>query len=286
MKAIKTEKPEKVTKVATVMTVNAEAMYGKRPELKWLPITALYVDSTYQRNPDSKASKKNIAYIRENFSWRYFGVLSVCQVESKKQYAIVDGQHRYLAAKAMGALTELPCAILKIEEVEKQAENFVVINKRRVNMNSLADFHAAVAAGVKEARQLKALLDDCKITVPKYNLIAGATEPNEVQCVGTLVKMLGRHTTQQMKWGLTIIRDAYGEEKGIMRASLVKAMIQFITIHADADRGIMIQALQNLDPEKIEDDARAAVRVSGGTTQENIMMQIDRKYKSLLRKEK
>jgi hypothetical protein len=38
---------------------------GQKPELKWLAVDKLYVDSRYQRNTKSKASEKNLEY-----TWR------------------------------------------------------------------------------------------------------------------------------------------------------------------------------------------------------------------------
>jgi hypothetical protein len=84
---------------------------GAKPELKWIDVAKLYVDPEYQREAGSKASKRNIEYMRLNFSWAFFGALVVCYIKEKKQYAVIDGQHRFLVAKSLSALTEVPCIV-------------------------------------------------------------------------------------------------------------------------------------------------------------------------------
>ncbi len=84
---------------------SALAKAGEKPELKWIKITQLYVDSEYQRSAKSQRSQTNITYMRENFSWAFCGALVVCYIKATKQYAIIDGQHRYLVAKSLPGWT-------------------------------------------------------------------------------------------------------------------------------------------------------------------------------------
>ena len=257
---------------------------GPKPELKWIDIGKLYVDPQYQRSAKSDRSKSNIAYMRQNFSWAFFGALVVCHVPAKKQYAIIDGQHRYLVAQSMDAITEVPCLVINDLDIKKQAKSFVVMNTKRVVLHSLAAFHAAVAAGEDDAVALKEILDDAKITIPDSPKPKGSTLPRETHSVGTLLSMLGRYSKKQMKWALTIIPEAYGDEKGQMRAMLIKGLVEFIKVNPDADRDRMIQVLQDIDPFKIEADARASVKINGGSSTAAIFTALERLYKSAGRK--
>lgn len=269
-----------------VIGVNKALGLGQKPELKWISLNEMFIDDSYQRNTESKASQKNIAQIKAEFSWEYCGALTVCFVAVKKKYAIIDGQHRFLAAKLRSDIVQLPCVVFKIDKVEQQAKNFFTMNKKRVNINTLADFHAACAAGDTDANSLKQLMKEINITIPKSPAASGQTGAREVQSPSTLLRMLGKYSKKQIQWALNIIPEAYGEEKGMLRVALIKAMASFIKIHVDADRGTMLKVLADTDPKKLEDDARAAQRISGGGTQNYILEAIDRKYKSFLRKEK
>ena len=62
---------------------------GPKPDLKWLSVEKLYVDSRYQRNTKSKASEKNLVNLKQNFLWAYCGALIVCWVASEKKFAVV-----------------------------------------------------------------------------------------------------------------------------------------------------------------------------------------------------
>jgi hypothetical protein len=64
---------------------------GPKPELRWIKVTELYIDQAYQRSAKSEASRKNLAYMQEHFSWAHCGALIVCHMPEKKQYTVIDG---------------------------------------------------------------------------------------------------------------------------------------------------------------------------------------------------
>ncbi len=69
-------------------------------------------------------------------------------------------------------------------DLKKQAKSFVVMNTKRVKLHNLGAFHAAVAAGEEDARALKSILDEAKITIPDSVRAKGETFPRETQAVG------------------------------------------------------------------------------------------------------
>lgn len=50
------------------------------------------------------------------------------------------------------------------------------------------------------------------------------------------MKMLGKYSEKQIKWGLNIIPDAYGKTKGQMRSNIIRVMVEFVKLHPDVDR--------------------------------------------------
>jgi len=257
---------------------------GPKPELKWIDIGKLYVDPQYQREAGSKASKKNIEYMRMNFSWAFCGALVVCYMKDKKQYAIIDGQHRYLVAKSLSAIDKLPCIIVSDLDVERQAKSFMAINTKRVILNSLASFHAAIAGGDPTACSVKQLLDECGIEVPKSPCGAGDTGRRQTHAVGSIAKLMAKYTPEQLKWALSIIPEAFGEKRGMLRASMIKALAEFIKLNPALDRPRFVQVLGKLDPVQMESDARSYVSIKGGTTSAAMVEVIDRAYRNSGRK--
>lgn len=253
---------------------------GDKPELKWLKITQLYIDHDYQRSAKSSKSRANLAYMQEHFSWAHCGALIVCWEPEKKQYAVVDGQHRLLAAIARNDIPELPCVVISGQDFQRQAKSFVVINTKRVTMNPLAKFHAAVSAGEEDAISVKGLLDECGLEVPRNPVMKGETDPRQIQCVGTLLSLLGSHSRKQLVWALSIIPEAYGDEPGQMRSGLVKALADFIKARPDTDRARMVEVLRGVDPDELEQNARSYKAIEGGTSKAAMTAALERLYKN------
>src|SRR5690606_19559428 len=151
----------------------------------------------------------------------------------------IDGQHRYLAALTRDDIDELPCVVISDQDFKEQAKSFVAINTKRVNLHSLGKYHAAVAAGDETAMDIAGMLMECKITVPKSPVLKGETKPRELQAIGTIARMIDTYSQKQLMWALTVIPEAYPEERGQLRASLIKALAAFIKKHPDADRNRM-----------------------------------------------
>ena len=257
---------------------------GIKPELKWIALDKLYVDHNYQRNTKSKASERNLDSMKEDFRWVYCGALMVCWVPSQKKYAVIDGQHRLQAALWRKDIDALPCLIISEMDVEKQAKSFVAINTKRVQLNSLAAFHAAVASGDKTAATIKDILDDCKVEIPRNPMMGTLLEPNQMQSPGTLASLVGRYSRKHICWALTIIVEAYVDKKGMLRAQLIKALTEFAKKTPDVDRARMLKVLSGLDPIQLEADARSYVTIGGGTTLSAMVEAITRLYKNAGRK--
>ena len=78
-----------------------------------------------------------------------------------------------------------------------------------------------------------------------------------------------------------MIPEAYGDEPGVLRASLIQAMADWIKRHPDTDRGVMIETLQEIDLDELEKDARAYRAIEGKRVAEAIMLVLEKKYNSM-----
>lgn len=253
---------------------------GVKPELKWIKLTELYIPSEYQRTVKGDSSQKNIRYIRDNFNWASCGALLVCELEKSKpkQYAVIDGQHRFLAADAHGGIAELPCVVISPREAQKQAGHFIEVNSRRIKLNNLAEYHAAVVAGEPNATSVAAILKKADVAVPVNPLANKDCPSRTTQAIGSLLKMIDSYSESQIIWALTIIPEAYGKKPGVMRASLLKAMAEWIKSHPDTSRQVMIRTLQDLDLDQLEKDARAYRAIEGKSGLQAFMVVIERQY--------
>ena len=69
-----------------------------------------------------------------------------------------------------------------------------------------------------------------------------------------------------------------------MRASLIKALAEFIKVKPDADRGRMVEVLRGFDPEELERSARSYMAIEGGTSKAAMTAALERHYKSVGRR--
>jgi hypothetical protein len=258
---------------------------GKKPELKWIKLAELYIDHKYQRSADGGASKANLKYMREYFSWAACGALIVCHMPDKKQYAVIDGQHRFRAAKMRDDIKELPCVVIDGQDVREQAQSFVAINTKRVALHSLSAYHAAIVAGDPDALAVSDIVKKCGIEIPRSPVQGGTTGPQQTQAIATIQMLLRNYNEKHVKFALTILSEAFPEKRSLMRSNILKALAEFSSmLPPAATRQSAMQALQVSDIEKLEHDARASVRVAGGVVYKIMAEAMIRNLKTLSRR--
>jgi hypothetical protein len=99
-----------------------------------------------------------------------------------------------------------------------------------------------------------------------------------------MLRMLETCSKAQAKWVLTIIPDAYGDEKGQMRSALITTLASAITQDPKLDRAAMIDALRDNDPTDLQETARAIAKAQGGKVPQHMLDVLMRCYRSKLRK--
>jgi len=190
---------------------------GKRGELKWVPVDKLMIDNSYQR-PVGADGKRNIRRIVEGFHFSLFSPVVVAPRRNGR-YAVIDGQHRAIAAALHGGVDELPALVLKCSEAD-EARAFHTINGTVTRVNIQYLFRARVAAGDKDALACVDVCDVAGARIIPYPVQSSQLKPGETLACGTIEKCLSR----------------YGRE------ILVRA-IELITKTGDGNPGLVAQAL-------------------------------------------
>jgi hypothetical protein len=151
--------------------VNAKVR-GAVGTLKVVPISQLYVDSTYQRAV-SAGSVRNIKRICSAFDWAKF--LPVIVAREVDRYLVIDGQHRTIAAATVG-VKQVPCYILSCSPAEA-ASAFAAINGNVTPMQPIDLWFAELAAKDPDAVALQQVLDAAgvKVTRKKEGFAVGET---------------------------------------------------------------------------------------------------------------
>jgi len=230
--------------------------------LAFVPVAALVVDRRYQRRT-SEASRSRIRKIVAGFAWSKFGAIAVTEV-GEGQYAVIDGQHRALAACVVGA--EAVPAVIASGDIARQAEDFVGINAVRTSVAAIDKFRARVAAGDEVAVQVNAMLTELEIST---DVPAGAgVRYRETRAVSTLEKLQKRLGRGVVFTALETLLDAQPDQHNLLTAFSIEvtAMVVARMIDAGRDLARLDAVLADTDLETLKEEASALRKLTGGGT--------------------
>lgn len=126
-----------------------------------IPVTELFVDTTYQRLVQSKAPK-----IAKEWDDRKCKMLEISYREDIDKYAIIDGQNRWTAAKMIG-ITHLHCQIYENLSIEEEARIFAEQNDNVTRIASADKFKSLLVMGNETCLLIKTLCDEFGISIRK-----------------------------------------------------------------------------------------------------------------------
>lgn len=193
---------------------------GTKPSLSWLPIKSLRIDPSYQREIVRNGAR-NIGSIARNFDWDLFGIVVVASIGTA-EFAIVDGQHRTIAA-ALRGIEEVPCIIVSADPA-KQAKSFAAINGNVTAISKMAIFHAEVMAGDQRAIALRDACAAAGVTVCKYPVPSNMMEPGQTLAISTLAAMLKVYGGDHLTLALRCITDVGLSNIGLIKSPVIKAL--------------------------------------------------------------
>lgn len=193
---------------------------GARPEIGWLDIEELGVDSRYQREIMQRG-RANIFAIAEQFRWSRFGPVIVA-AKKGRLYPIIDGQHRTTAAALVG-FRKVPCHIVEAD-IAEQAAAFRAINGNITQITPTQLFHAGLAAGEPSAIKLQAVCDASEVKIARYPKKQADMQKGETLACGALAAMLKQHGAEILTAALRCITRTGGGNPGWVRPQLIRAL--------------------------------------------------------------
>jgi ParB-like chromosome segregation protein Spo0J len=234
---------------------------GDRPALEWVPIAAIGVDSSYQR----ELKPALVAKILSKFSWAKFGAVVLARHEDGR-FTVVEGQHRVKAAELHPNVEAVPAVVVSHQDVKGEAESFLAINRDRMAVGTVEQYWAGLTAGDEKmaaiARVLAAASCDATPTTGDY------AKPNHTGAIGAVGRSLERFGHGATRRALLIIRAAWPDERKTLRGSLIQALARIVRANekvlADAD---MVAALRRESIAKLTAHAEAFKKMSGGSAE-------------------
>lgn len=110
-------------------------------ELMMIPKGSLEVDSAYQRGQN----ELKVQHIASSWSWPAFGALIVARRGDR--FFVIDGQHRALAAIRRADVSDLPCVVFPMENIEQEALAFLDSNTSRKPLTTADKYKASLVVG-------------------------------------------------------------------------------------------------------------------------------------------
>lgn len=180
---------------------------GPAPDVAWnrraeVPVSALAIDRSYQRGVSEKG-KALIRQIVADFDAGAFQHLT--GYWSGERFALIDGQHRAIAAWVLGLAT-VPCDV--VAAARPPAEVFLHVNRARIGLRPFDKWTAAVAVGEPAARDLAAICEGLEL-MPVHQVPRWSGERAEFSA-GTQIGCIGRAWSMTRKHGRAVAEAAIG----------------------------------------------------------------------------
>lgn len=143
----------------------------------------LHVDPAYQR----RVWTNRVARMAANWSWVSCGTLLVAQRGKDAKtgtYFIIDGQHRWEAAKALDHVKELPCLCFQLDDIKDEAIGFLAANTERKYPSLAEQFKALLIA-----EDPVAIIAN-RLAAAAERHISAPSSPSTISCVSELMRLI------------------------------------------------------------------------------------------------
>jgi len=233
--------------------------------ITYLPVEALST-AKYNRKIDSSQVRK----IAGKFNNNLLGTLLVSYRDGN--YYIVDGQHRAVAMKLIGA-KKAPCEVLFGMSYEDEAQLFYDINVRAVQrpLTALEEVNGLFEAGDDEIREMFDVIESHGYEISRQ------VGENKIACVSAVKRTTQRYGTHALNNVLTIIKAAWGGDQNALKAQMVDGIAYLLNVYkSEIDTSRLSSKLKRISPIKIL--AGADADPSGGAKKTRVARQILKQY--------
>ena len=220
------------------------APLGRPPSIESRHPNELSIDDSYQRSIESSASQRLIRKIAQGWDWRMCLPL-VVSIRDDGLF-IIDGQHRWAAAKMRGDISWLPIWAARYESVADEAAMFVAMNRSRRAINRLDDFHAASSSGDELALEIRTLVTGAGFTVARRTG-SQTWNPGEVAFTTSIRNVLRKHGPKVCADALKLMAEAFPDEVLTAGAPVFSALTKIILSGEVPDRDRLFRALLTYD---------------------------------------
>ena len=233
---------------------------GEKPELQWVSVDLIDVDNNYQR----EVKPHLVDRILKKFSWSKFGAIVLSRGQNGR-FNVVEGQHRWAAAKLHPDVSEVPAVVVDHDDVKGEAESFLAINRDRMAVSSVEQYWAGLTAGDDRAVAVSNVLHKAGCDVVPAQ---GHYRPNLTNSISAIDRCLQRYGEAATRRALLIIRAAWPDETKALRGTLITALARIVRANekvvADPE---LVAAIRPQSLAKLTAHAEGFRKLSGGSSE-------------------
>lgn len=244
--------------MSTDVDVTTTAAIARGAYIDALAVDALFVDESYQRPADLGRARQLAA----RWDRRLAGVIEVSDrgEGAAPRYAVIDGQHRWQAARLCDPTPLLVASIHEGLSVADEARLFDRLNRERRRPSTWDHWRARKTGGDAAVVAIEA-------TVGQFGLrIDPAPKDGHVRCTATLEKLVALGGVELLESTLKVITDVWDNRMDAFDAPLVHAvgLIQhYLADRIDPHR--LTDTLMGVLPLKLKTQAAALETLTGTT---------------------
>lgn len=232
---------------------------GDKPELKWVALEAIMVDHNYQR----ELKPVLVAKILRKFAWKKFG--SVCLVEHLDgSFSVYEGQHRVAAARAHPKVTDVPATVVRLDDIQQEADAFLGINVDRASVTPVERFWAGLTAGDPALIRIRDVLAraGCEV-VPT----SGGHGSNMTNAVSAVQRAIDRFGEKAVVLALKTLKAAWTDDKSALAGTIISALSRLYRSNPEIEMDRFIMLLRQKRRAQLTADAENMRKIAGGAAE-------------------
>lgn len=222
-----------------------------------LTVDEIFADATYQRILDAPRAR----VMAGTWDRRLAGVIEVSDrgESASPRYAVIDGQHRWAAAKCR---VEPPVLVANVHEgltVAEEAALFDKLNRQRKKVNIFEHYKARLIAGDWIIGRIQAVLD-------KHGLkVDPAPRDGCIGCVGTLERV-AEIDDALLDETLQLVSDIWGKRRDGLDGPIIHGLAIILhRLRDEIDLERLVDALLDVMPRQLKTSAVSLRDMQSGT---------------------
>lgn len=223
-----------------------------------IAVVDLFVDHSYQRDLDLPRTRR----LAETWDRRLVGVLEVSDrgPDHSPRYAVVDGQHRYEAAKLRDPVAALVANVHSGLTTRDESRLFYEIDATRTRLSGWDRWNARRGAGDPLVLAVESIVEDAGLHVDP------APRNGNIRCVAACEKIVKLGGEKLLRESIDLIREVWGVQIEAFDAPLLHGTA-YVLYHFGSDLNIerLGDAMADVSPRQFKATAVALRAAERGT---------------------